>query len=121
MGNVFDIVLVAPFTPADPAVATGMAELGFTAAPGYRDKPDESVWLRLDLKLPFIDGQKVGLEGLCRAVAALPWERPRSRPPWRLQVLWKDDHTMEDDGWAGRSAPYQWQHETWDVTTKEAI
>lgn len=114
MGNVFDIVIVAPFTSAG-AVTPGMTELGFTGAPAYGDRPSDQVWTRLDQKLPIVDGQKVGIDGLCRAVAALPW--PRTSPPSRLRVLWMDDHTLEDDGWTGRTGPYAWNVETWDVTT----
>lgn len=112
MGNVFDIVVCSPF-PVPDAVGDGLRDLGFKAADDSAE-----VWTRLDLKLPVIDGQKVGLEGLCRAIAGLPWRKPgRGHQPWHLRVLWKDDYTMEDDSWGGRVSPYAWQVETWDVTT----
>lgn len=126
MSNAFDIVLVSPFTPRDLAVVAGMAELGFSPGidtGGSQPRPEYSVWTRLSLKLPYIDGQAVGLEGLCRAVAALPWAgEPRQwDQPWHLRVLWKDEHTMEDDSWGGRVSPFAWHVETWDVTTKAEV
>lgn len=111
MGNVFDIILTVPFADysRDKAVEAGLHDLGFTPALDTDGVPATCVWLRLGRKIPRSLG---GLDQLRDAVLALPWHRWGQ--PMRLQVLWRDDYTNDDDSWGGRISPYSWHHETWE-------
>lgn len=107
MGNVFEVILTTPFRDytAGRVVEAGLDALGFSTPAGE----DRTVWLRLGLKLP----TRMSLDGLRDAVLALPWLDHGA--PTDLHVLWADDHTTSDDGWGGRTAPYAYQHEVWEV------
>lgn len=120
MSEVHEVVLTTPLgldADRDADVRYGLERLGFTAV----DEHSGRVWL-LDGKLHYFAGHhpshgehgKWGVDGLRELVLALPWDR--RAPGVDLQVLWWSDlTTVADDGWGGRSAPYAWTHETWEV------
>lgn len=115
MSTIYDVVLTTPHADYSPdkAVNQGLDELGFRPA-----SDDGRMWLLLDQKLHFHAEGKFGVDGLRELVLALPWHD--WGVPTLLQVLWMNEHTTEDDGWAGRTAPYSWHHETWEVPDEAA-
>lgn len=127
MSEVHEVILTSPFGVPDGPVADGLRACGFS--PVGEHHSGAMVWYA-DTKLHFYasmyadllpeDAREHGLwgiDGLRRIVLALPWRH--ESVPVHLQVLWWSDLTTTgDDGWAGRTGPYEWTHETWEIPAR---
>lgn len=110
MGNATSIIITIPFAPP-PTTAAALDELGFKPTVDAYGDPDHTVWLRLGVKWPL--NSPSSFTHLQEYVTGLAW--PTDRATWHLEVLWRDEHTMDDDSFAGRVTPYGWIHETWPI------
>lgn len=108
MSTIYDITLVSPHgdLSRDKAVEKGLTELGFKPVPDQGAYPE--VWTRLGLKLP--GGWSTNIEEFLEQIRTLPWKH--WGVPSHLTVVWTDEHSTEDDSFAGRVSPYAAHVET---------